>query len=88
MSPRYFTALVKRHREIRKAEAERADYRAGVVAAAVINSQGGWKEDESAQPADFFPWLEETLGKAGSGNDVEAFIAALKERGAVDRRKR
>ena len=94
MSPRYFQALAKRHREIRKHEHDRADFRAGTIAQAVVNANGGipvegQKEGRVARVTDFFPWLEDVLGEnEEAGNDVGAFIRALKASGAVDRRGR
>ena len=91
MSPRYFQALTRRHREIRKAEQERADLRAATIAKTIVNMEGGWKEagdteGTAAQVWDFFPWLKETLGADDAEGDVAALIADLKGRGARDLR--
>lgn len=58
------------------------DYRAGVVYAAVFNSQGGI-EGEPVSPTHAFPWLEEAMGEAAG---PDALIADLKGRGARDLR--
>ena len=91
MSPRYFTALVKRHREIRKAEQDRADFRAGKIAQAVVNASGGWpvdgqKEGKRAEVPDFFPWLAEVMGAGEPADESGAFIAALRDQGLIEKR--
>lgn len=68
------------------------DYRAGVVWAAVINSQGGVKEDEDGEaravsPEEAFPALAEVFEKREERDDSDALIRALRGRGAVDRRE-
>lgn len=71
------------------------DYRAGVVWAAVINSQGGIKDDpdgeaRSVSPEEAFPALAEIFGngKREERDDSDALIRALRGRGAIDRRER
>lgn len=72
-----------------------ADYRAGLIWAAVLNAAGGIRDSEGGEartvlPQEAFPSLTEILGAVDKepASDVQAFIAALKDRGARDERKR
>jgi hypothetical protein len=54
LSPKEFDALLERHKE----HIKRDDYRAGLVAAMVLNAQRGKKDAKIWQPGDFFPDLK------------------------------
>ena len=54
--------------------------RAGKIAAAIMNSQGGWGENKPAQPWDFFPALRPK-------QSPEEVLAAFLWMGAKDMRE-
>ena len=57
MSPREFFALLRRRRELREEIAERekrSDYRAALIATAVLNAAGGKQDGQPFEVWDFF----------------------------------
>ncbi len=61
LTPRQYRALLDRQRENRDWAEQRADMRAGVIAAAMFNSQGGIK-GKAVRPDTFFRF--DPIGKA------------------------
>lgn len=59
-SPRVYRALLDRQREVRRAEQDAANLRAGVIAAAVSNVFGGKKGGGSFSAKDFFRFDQQT----------------------------
>jgi len=78
MPLRHLFALLARHIEREQQRERWADYRAGIIAAAVINAAGGWRGGQPAKPWDFFPHLHAARGV----RDPEKQIAILRALGA------
>lgn len=78
MPLRHLFALLARHIEREQQREQWADYRAGTIAAAVINAAGGWRGGRPAKPWDFFPHLHAARGV----RDPEKQIAILRALGA------
>lgn len=87
MSPREFFALLRRRRELREEIAERekrSDYRAALIATAVLNAAGGKQDGQPFEVWDFFAHL---APEPDPDADAAALVSALKARGARDLRE-
>lgn len=62
LTPREYRAMLDRQRENRERAEQRADQRAGVIAAAMRNAMGGKRDKTAFQASDFFRFPP--IGKA------------------------
>lgn len=74
LSPRQFHQRLRSFNELEQARQKRADYRAGVIAAAIENSAPFRESGPASQPHDFFSSLPQPVIQPQSPEEMQTLL--------------